>query len=178
MNFIYFYYIKELKYKFYYNLGLLFFLFITCILYNNTLTFLLAKQFLNSIDSPKFFFSNIMELFVWQIQISIAVSLVIGIPFLFFNFLMYFVPSLYFNEYFKVLFSSIFYCFYYISFICLFNNFFFFNFISFFFKFSQENNYLPIFFEALPSGEGWVGLNRHKTLCLYVFTGQCVKRCR
>jgi len=148
LKFNYLKYILELKFKIIYSLLMFFITLITCFLNIDAILYLLAKDLLLNINSNKFFFSNLTEIFFTNIQISVYIAFLITIPFFYFLFFLYFITSLYLYEvfFFYKIFLIWISC--YLSF-----NFFILNFgipyfLQFFLQIEKNFIFFPIYFEA------------------------------
>lgn len=141
-------FLLELKYKFGYSFLMFCFTLISCYLNIYPILYLFSKYLLSQINSSKFFFSNIFQIFFLYIEISVYISLPIVFPFIILNFFQYFIPSLYKKEidsWSKVLFFTTFW----LIFSIFFTYFYLFpQFLKFFLLFETTNNFIPIFFEA------------------------------
>ena len=163
-------YIFEIYYKIIYSFTLLSFLIITCFLKIDSLLFFFAKYLLLNINTPKIFYSNIIEIFWIYFQISLFVAFFWGLPFIFFNFILFFLNGMFLNEYKFLLKTYFIFFFFYILFFFIiyllksqiFLVFFFFyilfffiiylylvpHFLDFFLFFEKSNRYFPLYLEA------------------------------
>lgn len=141
-------YFKELWYKFIYGFLSFLILFCICYFYMDVLIYLLAKNLLLNIDSSKFFFSNVSQLFWLYLKISFGVSLIISIPFFGFNCILFFFES--FNKRQRVFFWVSVFLFFllYILFIYSLFNLIIPHILIFFLSFNIQNELLTIHFEA------------------------------
>lgn len=141
-------YFKELFYKFIYGFFSFLILFFVCYFYMDVLIYLLAKHLLLNIDSSKFFFSNVSQLFWLYLKISLGTSFIISIPFVGFNCVLFFFES--FNKRQRIFFWIFVFLFFFFYYLFLFNLF---NVIIphiliFFLSFNIQNDLLTIHFEA------------------------------
>lgn len=141
-------YFKEFWFKLIYSFCLFIVLFFVCYLYIDVLIYLLAKHLLLNIDSSKFFFSNVSQLFWLYLKISLSISFIISIPFIGFNCILFFFESLTNKQqkYFWFCLLGFFFCYY--SFIYFLYNFVIPQILIFFLKFNLESEILTIHFEA------------------------------
>lgn len=140
--------IKELEYRGYYIILSILNTFIVSYYYINQIIFVITKYLLCNMESQRFIFTKITEVFYTYIQFSLITSLFITIPFILLNFWFFLIPGLYQYERFYLN------CFFFLIFL-LFN----FSFIisynyiiptvlKFFLYFENNNIYYPLHFEA------------------------------
>lgn len=141
-------YFKELWYKFIYGFLSFLILFFINYFYMDVLIYLLAKNLFLNIDSSKFFFSNVSQLFWLYLKISLAVSFIISIPFFAFNSILFFFEG--FNKRQRLFFWSYIFLFFFFYFFFLFGlyNFIMPHILKFFLSFNIQNELLTIHFEA------------------------------
>ena len=138
----------ELKFKLFYSFLTIIITTISCYFKIYPILYIFSKYLLYNINSSKFFFSNIVQIFFTYLEISFYISITISFPFLLLNFLQYFIVSLYRFEIIFCL-KTIFF-----SFTCFFFSIFFTyflifpNFLTFFLNFESSNQFFPVFFEA------------------------------
>jgi Sec-independent protein secretion pathway component TatC len=145
---IYIKYWNQLLIKTYYNLFILFIIW-SISLYNiDSILYFFAKDLLNKMDTPKFFFTNILEIFWMYLEISLYVSFFWGLPFFIFNYLCFFFNGFYKHEwvdawktYIYFFFGYVFYFFFIFYYILP-------TFLNFFLLFENSNWYFPLYFEA------------------------------
>jgi len=141
-------YWKELKYLCIYFGISFFFLFIIFYIHIDSLLYLFSKEFLLSIDSSKFFFSDVRQLFWMYLKISFWVTIFCIIPFFFITIFIYILPTLYLKEFKIVLFwHCLFLLFYYIN-LYIISMFIIPNIFFFFIHFNVQNEFFMIHFEA------------------------------
>ena len=141
-------YIFEIYYKIIYSFTLLSFLIITCFLKIDSLLFFFAKYLLLNINTPKIFYSNIIEIFWIYFQISLFVAFFWGLPFIFFNFILFFLNGMFLNEYKFLLKTYFIFFFFYILFFFIIYLLKSQIFLVFFFFFEKSNRYFPLYLEA------------------------------
>ena len=90
--------IKELQYRFYYIILSIILTFICSYFYINQIIFVITKYLLYSMNSQRFIFTKITEVFYTYIQFSLITSLFICLPFILINLWLFFIPGLYKSE--------------------------------------------------------------------------------
>lgn len=141
-------YWKQILIKTYYNIFIFINIWIISIYNIDSILYFFAKDLLSNMDTPKFFFTNILEIFWMYLEISLYVSFFWSLPFFIINYLVFFLNGFYQHEWIESLKV------YGIFFLCyLFYFFFIFNyilptFLNFFLLFENSNWYFPLYFEA------------------------------
>jgi Sec-independent protein secretion pathway component TatC len=138
----------ELKYKHITALFLFLFTWVSIIYNINLIIFLLAKNLLNIIPTQKFIYTNINEIYWVYFQISILCTFLIIIPFLWINYLQFFITGLFYKEFFFISKIIGIFFFYYYGSILLSYYFIFPNILKISFIFENSNEYFPLYFEA------------------------------
>lgn len=140
-------YIKEFQWRSFYNV--IAFLITTTVCFYNIEPFLyiFSKYLLTNINSNKFFYDNLIQIFFVYLQISALLSFYFCLPIIIFNWANYFLPSLYFIEWKFLIFFQIYFLVFFIFFI---KSFFQFIpiFLDFFLFFENNAEYFPLYFEA------------------------------
>ncbi len=148
LNLTWYQYFIELKFKIFYTFLMYGFTVIICYNYKFQILYLLSKHILSNINSNKFFYNNITQLVYFYIEISCWISFLIIIPFIFFNFLSFFLNSFYFLDYIWMLKIYLYFLIIYIISILLCYFSIIPEFLSYFFNFEKNNYFFPLFFEA------------------------------
>jgi|688.fasta_scaffold06839_21 sec-independent protein translocase protein TatC len=144
----FFFFFTEIKYRIFYIFLSILITFFVCYFYKEQLVFLLTKTLLYNMNSHRFIFTTLIEIFFSYIYFCIYFSIIINIPFNIVFIGHFFFNSLYIHE-FKLFFNFlILVIFFYI--ISIFLNYFFIlpNFLKLFLNFEQSNSYFPLHLEA------------------------------
>lgn len=145
---VFFYYVKELKYKFMYSLLSILMTIITCYIYINQLIYVFSSTLLHYMNSHRFIFTQLTEVFFTYFKFSIIIGILISIPFILINFWLFLLPGLYKYE---KLYLNIYICIILLLFIIsiIVNYYFIFpNILKFFLYYENNNLFFPIHFEA------------------------------
>lgn len=139
----------ELKFITFYNMILFCSLFCVCYMHMDSLLYLLSKYLLLHIESSKFFFSHISQLFWVYLHIALWISFLIGLPFFIFNYILYMLAAFIKREFSKVLKTFFFFWVCYYNTLLLTNVFVIPAFLDFFLGFNNtDSGYFAIHFEA------------------------------
>lgn len=83
-------YWKQILIKTYYNIFIFINIWIISIYNIDSILYFFAKDLLSNMDTPKFFFTNILEIFWMYLEISLYVSFFWSLPFFIINYLVFF----------------------------------------------------------------------------------------
>jgi Sec-independent protein secretion pathway component TatC len=124
------------------------FLFLIFYIYIDSLLYIFSKEFLLSIDSSKFFFSDVRQLFWMYLKIAFWVTSFCILPFFLLTGFIYVLPSFYLKELKVVIFwKCLFLMSYYIN-LYVISTFIIPNILFFFLQFNVQNEFFMIHFEA------------------------------
>lgn len=140
--------IKELKLRLNYTIFSLILTFITCYIYINQIIYLLTYYLLYNMNSHRFIFTKLTEVFYTYIQFASISSLLICFPFILFNLWLFFIPGLYKYEKFFFDFYFLFILFLFFSSFFISYNYIIPNILRFFLLFENNNLYFSLHFEA------------------------------
>ena len=119
-----------------------------CYLKIEPILYILSKYLLTHIQSSKFFFSEITQIFFSYIYISINTTIIICIPFILLNFFTYFLNSMFQFEFQILKNIFFFFSFFYINLILIITLKIIPEFLKFFLSFEASTQYFPLYFEA------------------------------
>jgi sec-independent protein translocase protein TatC len=141
-------FILELTYKFIYSILLFFITAIFCYWNIDSILYLLSKYLLTEIQSHRFLFNNLIQIFYIHLKLAFFFSIILSVPFIFFNYISFFLSSFFKKEaYFYGILSLVFIIIYYLN-IYFISNSIIPNFLNFFLYFENNNAFFPLHFEA------------------------------
>ena len=95
---IYLYYFFEIKWRIIYIIFSIINTSIICYFYKDQITYILTNYLLYNMNSHRFIFTDLSQVFFIYIKIVLFVSIIINVPFIILHFLYFFWSSLYLNE--------------------------------------------------------------------------------
>ena len=145
---IWIYYIKEIRFKIFYSFLTILITSLSCYLYINQLIYFLASYLLHNMNSQRFIFTKLTELFTTYLKFSLITGSIISIPFIIFSFWLFFIPGLYKYErnylnYFIFFVIILFSLSWAVSYHFILPNI-----LKFFLHFENDNVYFPVHLEA------------------------------
>lgn len=139
---------RELKYKIFYSILTIILTSLSCYIYINQLMYVLTYYLLYNMNSQRFIFTKLTELFFTYIKFSLISGLFFSLPCILFSFWLFFIPGLYkYERQYLNWYTSIVIIIFILS--CILNYYLILpNVLNFFLFFENNNNFFPVHFEA------------------------------
>ena len=146
--YLFFRYLNELKFRFFYSFLTILISFICCYIYSDQIIYLFTNYLLVNMNSHRFIFTNLTHILITYIKFSLVISILVSMPIILIHFWFFLIPGLYKHEKAVIDFYLIlnFICFnlgYFLAFYILLPKIW-----TFFLSFENNNIFFPLHFEA------------------------------